>query len=112
MLWQRMQTPCVHMVRSDAPDGIGGNTHTWTDGGGFEAAIVKNNSTEMKIAEQNGLREMYTVTTTEPLAYQDVIKRTADGMILRVTSRDTDSRPPEEATFDFRQVTAERWVLA
>lgn len=114
MLIDAFNTDCVMMDKRSIPDGIGGFTYEWTEGAQFTAAIVKDNTLEARIAEKEGVTEIYTVTfpVTLPLGYHDVFKRVSDGLIFRVTSNATDSKTPSVATFQFAQVTAERWELA
>lgn len=108
------KTDCVMMDKTSVPDGIGGFTHTWVEGAAFQAAIVKDTTTEARIAEHEGVTELYTVTVSKntPLEFHDVFKRKEDGAVFRVTSNVTDSKTPSVATFHFGQVSAERWVLA
>ena len=114
MLIDAFMTECARMVRTDTPDGIGGFTHEWTEGDRFMAAIVKDSTAEARIAEKQGVTELYTVTFDKavPMAYHDVLKRLEDGAVFRATSNVTDSRTPKVATFQFGQVTAERWELS
>lgn len=102
------------MVKAQLPDGIGGNVHEWQEGAAFQAAIVKDNTLEARVAEKDGVTELYTVTVARnlPLEYHDVFKRRSDGAIFRVTSNITDSKTPKVASFAFGQVSAERWELA
>ena len=114
MLIDVFKEDCVMMDKVSVPDGIGGFTHEWEEGAPFSAAIVKNTTLEAKIAEKEGVTELYTVTVSKslPLDYHDVFKRLSDGAIFRVTSNITDSKTPSVATFAFGQVSAERWVLS
>ena len=114
MLIDVFKTDCVMMDKKSVPDGIGGFEHIWEEGAPFEAAIVKNNTMQARIAEKEGVTELYTVTfsKTLPLEFHDVFKRLSDGAIFRVTSNVTDSTTPSVATFQFGQVNAERWVLS
>lgn len=114
MLIDVFKEDCVMMDRRSVPDGIGGFMHEWQPGAPFRAAIVKNNTLEARIAEKDGVTEVYTVTVSKnmPLEYHDVFKRLSDGAVFRVKSNTTDSQTPSVATFQFGQVTAERWELA
>lgn len=113
MLIDAFMTDCVMMDRQTASDGLGGFTRTWVEGAAFQAAIVKDNTMQARVAEQQGVTELYTVTVSESLVldFHDVFKRLEDGAVFRVTSNVTDSRPPSVASFHFGQVTAERWEL-
>ena len=108
-----MKTTCTLLDRRTVSDGMGGYTQTWVDGAEFQAAIVKDSSMQARIAEKQGVTEVYTVTTdkTVPLDFHDVFRRESDKAIFRVTSNITDSKTPSAASFSFGQVTAEKWVL-
>lgn len=108
------KTDCVIIKKTRVPDGEGGFTTTWTDGAKFQAAIVFNDSMEARIAEKQGVKNLYTVTTDRNanLEYHDVFKRLSDGKIFRVTSDGDDAKTPDVATFAFGQVSAEEWVLS
>lgn len=104
---------CVMLTKKRVPDGQGGFEAIWTDGDEFDAAIVKDRSLQARVAEKQGVSSVYTITTARGVAleYHEVFRRVSDGATFRVTSDYTDSRPPNVATFDFEQVTAERWEL-
>ena len=94
-------------------DGYGGYTTAWTDGAVIQGAMVFNNSLEAKKAEAMGVSSVYTLTTRRniTLEYHDVLRRTRDNKIFRVTSDGDDSYTPASATLDMRQVTCEEWTL-
>ena len=114
MLIDAFKTDCVLMDKHSVPDGIGGFTYEWTEGAQFSAAIVKDNTLQARVAEKEGVTELYTVTINKdlPLGYHDAFKRISDGAIFRVTSNVTDSKTPSVASIQFGQVTAERWELS
>ena len=106
-------TTCTVLDKRTVPDGQGGYVTQWVDGAAFQAAIVKDSSMQARMAEKDGVTEVYTVTVNKglPLDFHDVFRRESDGAIFRVTSNITDSETPARATFQIGQVTAERWVL-
>lgn len=108
-----MKERCTMLDKSTIPDGMGGFTVAYTDGATFTAAIVKDSSMQARIAEKQGVTEVYTVTVEKSLTleYHDVFRRDVDGAVFRVTSNVHDSRTPAAASFAFGQVTAERWDL-
>jgi len=108
-----MKTQCTMIDKRTVPDGQGGTSPAWVDGATFEAAIIKDSSMQARVAEKQGVTEVYTVTTGKnvQLDFHDVFRRDSDGAIFRVTSNITDSKTPKAATFQFGQVTAEKWVL-
>lgn len=108
-----MMESCVMVDRRTVPDGTGGFNYEWVDGAQFRAAVVKNNTLEARVAEKQGVTELYMVTVDKGivLQYHDIFKRLSDGLTFRVTSNIRDSETPSVATFQIGQVTAERWEL-
>lgn len=104
---------CIILNKKTQPDGYGGYISTWEEGAPFQAAIVFDTSMDARVAEQQGVTSMYTVTVTRRmmLEYNDVFRRVRDGKIFKVTSDGDDSYTPESATLDMRQVTAKEWSL-
>lgn len=98
-------------VRTD--DGYGGFVTEWKNGITFQGAMVFNTSMEARKAEAMGVKSVYTLTTKKAvtLEYHDVIIRTRDNKVFRVTSDGDDSYTPASATLDMRQVTCEEWEL-
>lgn len=94
-------------------DGYGGYITEYVDGAKFSAAIVLNSSMQAKIAEQQGVTGLYTVTTEKVLnlQYHDVFRRESDKKIFRVTSDGDDNKTPMSAGLNMRQVSAEEWSL-
>lgn len=112
-LYEEMMDTCAMMDRRTVPDGLGGFSYEWTQGAEFRAAVVKNNTLDARVAEKQGVTELYTVTVDKgvTLEFHDVFKRLRDSAIFRVTSNIHDSETPQRATFQIGQVTAERWEL-
>ena len=112
-LLTQMMEECriLNHVRTDDPEG--GYKNEWTDGATFLAALAKDSSPEVRVAEQQGVAEQYTVVVDQSfsLDYHDVFKRVSDGSIFRVTSRTQDSTAHPASTVKIARVTAERWVL-
>ena len=108
-----MMEDCVMIDKRTVPDGVGGFVPEWVDGAPFKAAVIKNNTLEARVAEKQGVTELYTVTVDKgiKLQYHDVFRRLSDGLTFRVTSNIRDSETPSVATFQIGQVTAERWEL-
>lgn len=113
MLFETFMKPCVKMVKTMVSDGEGGQVETWTNGAGFDAAIVYDNSSEADIAYKANEQPKYTVTTQTDITftYYDVFKRLTDGAIFRVLSGAENIQTPDVATFNFKQFKAEEWRL-
>ena len=112
-LYETMMEDCIMMDRRTISDGLGGFSHEWVEGANFRAAVIKDNTMNARVAEKQGVTEVYTVTVDKGvrLEYHDVFKRESDGLIFRVTSNIRDRESPRVATFAIGQVSAERWEL-
>ena len=112
-LLTQMMDECriLNHIRQD--DDYGGYTDEWIPGATFMAAIAKNASPEVLVAEQQGVSEQFTVVVDDSfsLDYHDVFKRLSDDSIFRVTSRTQDSTAHPASTVRIAKVTAERWEL-
>lgn len=104
---------CTILTSRTVSDGIGGTIDTNTDGKSFMATIVFDNSTEAKIAQAQGVRNLYTVTTGREitLRFHDIFRRERDGKTFRVTSDGDDKLSPAVSTLNMRQVSAEEWSV-
>lgn len=104
---------CTLMDKTTQPDGYGGYITTYQDGAEIDCAIVLDSSIEAKLAEQQGVTGVYTITTRKNinLQYHDVLRRESDGKIFRVTSDGDDKHTPRMATLNMRQVSAEEWRI-
>lgn len=113
-LMQDFVEECVLVEKSRVPDGEGGWATRWVDGMSFEAAITHDNTLDARVAESEGMKATYTITTDKsmPLDFHDVFRRVSDGQVFRVTSDGTDRSTPKSSTFQVSQVAAEEWVLA
>lgn len=105
--------PCVMLNKVSADDGYGGETISFTRGAHFDAAIVFDTSVQARVAQAQGVQNMYTITVhrVKTLDFHDVFMRERDGKIFRVTSDGKDKKTPSSAGLDMRQVTAEEFVL-
>lgn len=112
-LFERFYEPCIRLDRTEEPDGYGGRNVFWRDAGEFEAAIVRDRTGVVVIAEASEMNRTFTVTAPvgTGLRFHEAFRRKADGQTFRVTSTPEDKTTPEAATFQFEQVTAEAWEL-
>lgn len=112
LLSEAMET-FVMIDKTTGPDGYGGIDIRWTDGASFIATATFDTSMEARIADQQGVTSLYTITTEKNinLQYHDVLRRVSDGKIFRVTSDGDDKKTPNSAKLNMRQVTAEEWEL-
>ena len=113
MLIDCMMVSCVFMEQKKEPDGSGGYITTWKESNPFDAAIIRDTSTETRIADAASTVETYTVTVSRSvhLKYHDVIKRLSDGKTFRITSGNAEKKTPVCTALDISQATAEAWRL-
>lgn len=104
---------CTFLTRSIVSDGYDGYVEEYTDGIEFQAAIVQDSSIQAKIAQKQGVTELYTITTRKALNLQfhDVFRRNSTGETFRVTSNGNDKHTPASAGLNMRQVSAEKYSL-
>ena len=104
---------CVFMIPTKTPDGSGGFVTTWAEGEPLAAAIIRDTSTEARIAEAAGTVSVYTITVPRAvhLPFHSVIKRVSDGKTFRITSDNTEKKTPACTALDMAQSTAEEWRL-
>ena len=112
-LIESMMDDCVFLNKVKVDDPVGGYKDDYQDGITFQAAFIKNSTTDVQIAEKSGMSEIFTIVTDKSmvLEFHDVLRRVSDGEIFRVTSRAVDSQAPAASTVPIAKVTAERWVL-
>lgn len=110
-LLDSMTESCTMRNRSIALDELGGYKDAYVDGVTFEAVIRKDDTTEDRIAEKQGVKESYTVVVQKgfPLKFHDVFRRAKDGNTYRVTSNIQDKESPAVSNINIGAVTAERW---
>ena len=104
---------CVMIDKTSGSDGRGGFDYAFVEGAEFQAAITLDNSIQAKIAEQQGVTGIYSVTTQKSinLQYHDIFRRSSDSKVFRVTSDGDDKKTPPSATLNMRQVSAEEYTL-
>lgn len=104
---------CQFFDTKSNSDGESGLDKEYIPGAIFKASITFNNTLNAKVAQAQGVKSVYMVTTplSVNLQYHDVIKRLEDGKIFRITSDGNDRRTPKTASFEFRRVSAEEWEL-
>ena len=112
-LIDRFSVDCAFIEQTVENDGQGGYVREWLDGAEFPAAIVVDQTMNARTAEKDGVTSVYTVTVDAslPIEWHTVFRRLSDGAVFRVTSHPEEKVTPLEASFAFKQCTAERWVL-
>lgn len=104
---------CVIIDVTTISDGFGGFEESFVEGAEILAAFTLDSSLQAKIAEKEGVNDLYTITTKKNcnLSFHQIIKRVSDDAIFRVTSNGNDNKTPKTANLDMRQVSAELWEI-
>lgn len=104
---------CVMMDKRTSLDEYGGFVTEYVPGAEFQCAIVRDTSLQGKIAEKEGVKDIYTITTEKSLilSFGDVFMRMSDGNLFKVTTNSTDRKTPASASLNMRQVSAEEYKL-
>lgn len=112
LLDEAMETFCF-VEKTRKPDGEGGFDYIWSEGAEFQANARFDSSMQAKIAQAQGVKSLYTITTRKDLILEhlEVIKRISDGKYFRVTSNGEDNKTPNSATLNMRQVSAEEFEI-
>ena len=113
MLWESELEKAVILNKAYVSDGRGGAIATYTEGLEIDVAFTFVSSPQIRIAEQTQTVPRYTLTTKQNvnLQFHDVIKRSRDNKVFRVTSDGDDNRSPDVSSLNMRQVEAEEWSL-
>lgn len=114
MLIDSFMEPFVLMDKTRTPDGEGGFVVQYVDSAEFDGALTLDTTMQARIAEQQGVTSVYTLTTAKSctLEFHDVIRRKSDGETFRVTKPNSDKRTPAVAGIQFAQATVEKWSIA
>ena len=71
---------CTMLDKTTAPDGYGGTVTSYRNGAEILCAVTLDTSTQARIAEKQGVLNLYTATTSKKvhLEYHDVFRRNSD----------------------------------
>lgn len=103
---------CSFLDKTTQKDGYGAVNTVWREGAEFKAAFTLDSSIQARVAEKQGVTGMYTIITDKSITldYHDVVRRSSDGKIFRVTANGDDKHTPKSAALNMRTVSAEEWV--
>ena len=104
---------CIMMDKRTSLDEYGGFVTEYVPGAEFQCVIVRDTSINAKVAEKQGVKDVYTITTPKVLKlnFGDVFKRLSDNKAFKVTTNSDDRKTPESATLNMRQVSAEEYII-
>lgn len=99
--------------RSVLPDGEGGVITQWTNGAVVKASLDLGGSTEVRQAEAQNLKTVFTATfpMNTPVKYDDYIENVKTGAVYRITGNPHDNETPPSASFQSCYATAIRTEL-
>lgn len=109
-----LNTDMVMMDKTTKPDPeFGGILTVWKEGAAFRANLVPISNTEIRIAEQQGAKALYTIVTDQKvmLSRGDFVRRVSDKATYRVTADSADMAVPAFSSIRYAQCPAERVVL-
>lgn len=112
-LLDSMAEECTLLEKHTTQTPTGGYAQVWQDGVTFQAVIRKDETMQARVAEKQGVTELYTVVVQKgfPLNFPDVFRRHKDGNTYRVRSNIADKETPERSGLRIGAVTAERWDI-
>lgn len=102
--------PYARMIRTDTPDGLGGNTARWTEGATIAAAIADVHETIVTLGGGRGVKQQATLylSREETIAPGEVLRRASDGALFRLTGYGVEA--PAEGEIPLQKVPVERMM--
>lgn len=113
MLSDYLDTEFAILDRVSTPDSFGGVTYSYREGAHFFGGMVKNTTTEMQIAEQNGAKSVYTLVVDLKITLErwQYVRRLSDAADYRITAPTRDMTAPKVSSLRFAQASMERVEL-
>ena len=108
-----LNTDFVVLDKTTVPDPMGGILIKYQEGAPFRAALVPDRTTEMRIAQQNGARALYTLVVDRKIALErgTHIRRVQDQADFNLLSDTADMQAPVRSALRFSQASVERVKL-
>lgn len=113
-LIDEMMDECVVMDRVTVSDGEGGRENEWHEGAPVKVAITNDISINTRIAQAEGFKNTYTLTTYKSCALEggDVIKRLRDGLVIKVNNEPLGfPSVASDMLNGYSQCAGEKWSL-
>lgn len=114
MIFDEYRENFAFMDKSHTRDSEGNPIVTWTQSEAtFKAGIRFDNSIQAKVAQANGVQDLYTIICEKNinLEFNDVIKRLETGETYRITTSGKDNHTPASAGLNMRAVSAKLWAI-
>ena len=109
-----LNTDMVLMDKTSQTDPeFGGILTVWKEGAAFKGNLVPKNSADVRIAQQQGAKAIYTLVTDKKIVLSrgDVVRRAMDKADFRVTADSADMAVPAFSSIRYAQCPVERVVL-
>lgn len=92
-------------------DGLGGIEFIYMEGAKFKGVITIESNTETRIAEQQGLKSIYTLSTSKGIQidFGDLIK--SEDKVYKVVSVKNELQTPHFSNLDLQQYELERYQI-
>lgn len=113
MLADFLDEDFVILDKVSMQDPMGGILYGYQEGAPFVGKAVMDNSTEMRIAQQNGAKTVYTLVVDKKiiLSRGQYVRRIDDNADFEIKTDTRDMTTPAMAETQFSQATAERVVV-
>lgn len=113
MMYEEFMTECQMIVQTSVSDSEGSEDTVYTAGKTFSAAINEDKSKQYRSAESDRVKSLYTVTVpvSVTINFGQIFRRNKDGKFFCASADNDEKKTPERASFQFRQFTAEEFVL-
>ena len=111
MMINDIMTPCVRLMETDVPDGLGGFSRAFEAGEAFDAALILQKASDATEAGRKVPTERYTLVVGRGLAlpFHAVFQRLSDGAVFRVTAATGAMAAPACAGAAIERGACERW---
>lgn len=104
-----MLVACKRQSKSSASSDYGGKNDAYSDGATIQCGIYQRQQVEIDVAGQRSLKTVYDVVTVDTvLATGELIKRTSDSAVFRITSASVGCAAPGLASIAYKQAAAEK----
>lgn len=113
MALRDMYEKLVVVEKRTIPDGLGGYEVAYVEGAEFMGSITLDSSIEAKVAEQNGMKSVFTlvVDSSLPIERNDTLKRKSTNEYFRLTSNPNDTLVKTQMDGELKSASIERFEI-
>lgn len=101
----------IFLNKISQSDGLGGIEFVYIEGVKFKGVITRESNTQIRIAEQEGLKAVYTLSTSKSIQidFGDLIKY--EGKVYKVVSNKNELQTPHFSNLDLQQYIVEKYEV-